>query len=235
MRRWFLTASCALLCACQSADAPPGGRAARPADVVAACREAVVAPLSADARPRAASDLPEDLRSDFRAMCECRAVAEDSEVPCGWLETSQHRNCRARWMFFHAARKAGPSADWPALLAAGLHEDARADPDFPEAIAVRLVEAVRLQQPDRCPQEPAELRAACGALATSDPKRCPADAGDCRELAGRLALLREGGLKRVAEAGTPRDARDARAALGEADACRSVFDAFVRRCEARSH
>ena len=231
MRLWGLTASLALLCACQSADAPRGKGTAQPEDVVAACQDALAAPLSANARPRAADDLPEQIRSEFRAMCECRAVAEDSEVPCRWLDASQHRNCRARWMFFHAARKAGPSADWPAILAEGLHEDARADPDFPEAIAVQLVEAVRLQQPDRCPREPADLLAACGALATSDPKRCPTEADDCRELAGRLALLREGGLKRVAEAGTRRDARDARAALGEEGACESVFDAFIQRCE----
>jgi len=236
MRLLYVTALLLPLCACQRAD-PPAGRSdpAQHQEVVGACREALAAPLSTDARPRAADDLPEELRSDFRAVCECRAVAEDSEVPCRWLDPSQFHNCRARWMFFHAARTAGPSADWPALLAAGLHEDTRADPNFPEAIATKLADAVRLQRPDDCPHEPADLFVPCTALATSDPTRCPRDSDDCTELAGRLALLREGGLKRVAESGTPRDRIDARAALGEPGACQATFDTFTRHCESWDH
>jgi hypothetical protein len=236
MRLWCLIAFLVPLCACQPADSPPrGSDPARQQQIVVDCRQALDALLSTDARPRAADDLPEELRSDFRAVCECRAVAEDSEVPCRWLDPSQLHNCRARWVFFHEARNAGPSPDWPAFLAAGLHEDTRADPDFPEAIATQLADAVRLQHPDDCPHEPADLFVPCTALATGDPKRCPRDSDDCRELAGRLALLREGGLKRVAESGTPRDRRDASAALGEPGACQPVFDAFVRRCENWDH
>jgi len=222
--------------ACQRGDSP--SRAIDPArrqQIVEDCRQAVTASLANDARPRAADDLPEGLRSDFRAMSECRTVAEDSEVPCSWLDESQRHDCRARWMFFHAARTAGPSPDWPAFLAAGLREDMRADPNFPEAIAVQMENAVRLQHPDDCPHEPADLFAPCTALATGDPTRCPSDSDDCKERAGRLALLREGGLKRVAEARTPRDRRDADAALGDPGACQPVFDDFVRRCETWEH
>jgi hypothetical protein len=235
MRLWCVIVLLVALCACQRGGSSSGGHdPARQQQILADCKQALDAPLSTDARPRAADDLPEQLSSEFRAVCECRAVAEDSEVPCSWLDQAGLHNCRARWMFFHEARKAGAS-DWPAILAAGLREDTRADPNFPEAIAKQLEDAVRLQHPDDCPKEPADLFAPCTALATGDAKRCPSDSDDCRELAGRLALLREGGLKRLAESGTPRDRRDAQAALGEPGICEPVFDAFIKRCESADH
>jgi hypothetical protein len=136
-------------------------------------------------------------------------------------------------MFFHEARRAADTANWPALLAPALREDClSADGGAAETICTQIESAVSLQEPERCPQQSAGLYDLCVGLATSDPARCAADSLDCIELAGRLVLLRQGGLKRVAESGTRRDRIHARAALGELDACQPVIDAFKRDCSA---
>jgi len=173
------------------------------------------------------------LASVVRPIYECRMVERDAKELCDHVEPKLRRNCTARWMFHHAARRAPADADWPAMLAKGLHEDCMsADRGAATPICDQIEAAVRLQKPDQCPPQPEAIHRMCVGLASSDPDRCPAESPDCKELALRLSLLAEGGLPVVAERGTERDRIHARAALGQPGACDPVIEKARNDCAA---
>lgn len=167
----------------------------------------------------------------MRDMYECRMLQLDDVKRCQLLEPDVRSNCVALYTFWHAARSAGPHADWPKLLANGMRYDCINSFDgMPAAACDELVKAISATKPALCPTSPAPLKQMCSAVAAADPKLCNGDK-DCAELARRLAILeRGGGIKRVAKEGTRRDRIHAHATLGDKDACKPEMDAFHKAC-----
>jgi len=228
----------ALLCvsmACQSNTAGNQGDPQRNGRTVDSCRAMAAAAAAGGPIDPINGFVDQDLQSLLRPVYECGVIDRDSDDACRWIEPSQLRNCRARWMFFHQARLTPNATNWPALIAPALREDCLSlDGGFAEGTCAAFEEAVRGQHPATCPVEitQPELQGMCVALASSDPQLCPPGSSDCAELAGRLQLLLQGGLEKVATSGTVRDRTHARAALGQKGACENVFNTFVTACSA---
>lgn len=176
----------------------------------------------------------EELRRALRDVYECRAVAADDLRLCDLVDDDVRLNCKARHHFFHDARTASTPEQWAGVMAGGLRDDCDNPANgIPKPLCEATEQAVREQDPSKCPDDPPPLRAMCQGIAAADPARC-GDSPDCQELAGRLKMLKEGGgLARIEKEGTPRDRVSAAAALGRATACEPTAAEFKRICAER--
>jgi hypothetical protein len=156
----------------------------------------------------------------------CRAVATDSDAPCA-LIPDQKDECRILRSILHELRTnpKGRSFVFPDVK----YEMCRTDPEL-APICDRLRDAARSGDPDKCAGIGDE-EASCRAMITLDASRCGKgkDLFGCRKVIEANQLFAKG-LKGLAESGPARERAFAKAALGEADACKPFVQATMGSC-----
>lgn len=151
----------------------------------------------------------------------CRAVLTGS---CDGFPAASRDKCDEMVDFYRAAKRA--PADKSFRFTAWQEEHFRTVTGKPELVAA-YAKAVRTRDPASCPKE----LAFCPAMATLDAKKCAgSDVAGCKRDVARYALVEQGGLQKLSEAGTPDEKLRARAALGKLDACDADVDQLRRAC-----
>ena len=190
------------------------------------CESIVAEVIAGRALPPAASHL----EAAARLVYECRVVESDDASACYHFPVETRANCIARHTFWHRARTRDVATPWERVMAAGIADECRNPTNHVSpATCARMVEAISAADPARCSSLDGALKPMCRGIAGADPSVCAGDR-DCQALALRLQLLRQGGLERVAQAGSEVDRAHAAAALGRPGACLPFIERLRSSC-----
>lgn len=214
---------------------------ARQAKRVEICKKLIADVLSGKPTPTKPIPLDEGhefmpnpkLWKDFqRTSAICLAVSKDDPATCDSAADDRKEDCQIEQMRFHELRHAREANKWRYTdidLAQCIHHAATAGKN--KGLCEDYAAAVRQQDPSRCPTLNVEGLNECPALAALDPARCPSGKKHerCIESVERFKLMASGGLKALAEQGSPSDKQLARAALGDKEAC-DMLSQFVPLC-----
>lgn len=163
-------------------------------------------------------------------LVACGAVATDSDAPCALIR-EQNAECRLLWSVLHELRTnpKGRSFVFPDAK----YEMCRTQPNF-APLCDRLRDAARSGDAEKCAGM-GDQEAYCRAMITLDKSHCEKakDHAGCMKVIEANELFAKG-LKGLAEDGPPRERAFAKAALGDADACKSFAQAATASCASQA-
>lgn len=168
-------------------------------------------------------------------LAKCGAVAADSDELCKILSGQAVDDCRATRAQFHELRT---NPKGRAFLMTDIdYENCRKEKETaPFCDGIR--EAARTGDPNKCPKS--FLEGFCRGIISLDKSQCVAagkiedkESGKaaCEKIIDRHQHMAKG-LKELAAAGSPMEREMAKAALGQADACKPYEKDAIKTCEA---